>query len=491
MDNWILFSKRKFKKAVCDVTLKNGVLQRLNVIFQVHGKQIKHLEIENVIVNRQWVPKICIDAEYLIAMFKQLPSLSSLSWSVTNTEIVNWIKDDTILKELDTLVLYVDEKLTENFVNMFPENKIWTVDFVKWNQLENFIKRQSSIVDLSVDEQDVINVEQIYANLHLESYMIGTELNDLPDKFTDFLNGHHELKNLTIINCEPSSNVVAAIGDLELLEELDLTVTHGELEPLENLHNLKKISICVEESWTQEQHLVQIFERISSLHLPTAEVITLGFFDAPCSLKLEIAGRHWESLKDLTIHATSNSGIDILNLFLDYFPKLEALAIKFQKPFPGRGENLSSNENQLFFDGYGQLYPKLKKLILNGIAGLRGFREMLMALPNLKQLEMSPLLDTYETTLNHSSNFYHLLEMEKLKDLTVSFKLSSHYPLEAFISSVSLLRRLCINLSKFSISFTGSNESITTLNDLIRGWNDYEIAIDSDGKRLIIENYKY
>jgi hypothetical protein len=360
----------------------------------------------------------------------------------------------------------MDRNRSPEFALMFTPHTIKSFSLSNaWDQLPQFLMHQSAIKELRINSHNMEQVN-IFNGLQLDTLTItnGDRNQEFNENFVaQMLIRHPEMKKVNFeffgsgfYDLATSRGLINAYCQSANLQYLELCVDQAnfnEVRQISRLRQLKKVVFII--SKLSKQNLTQL----SMIRLESVEkvkIIDVTHRQLKGESFYQSAGRSWPSLKHLKIDIPSNfdKGVDLLNVFLDCFPKLESLRVisGYNDYYDTSDEEeieAGDDENAIKFNDHFQLYPNLKKLKIKN-AKLLNFEDLLAAVPNLESLNLG-----YSHNINYTPRCLHALAIHpKLKKIIGKFYEQSNSS-RFSDQEANMLKMTCKRLKSFSITIGG------------------------------------
>lgn len=393
-------------KSVDDVTL-------LKDIYQKHGEFVKKLEWAN------W-SSFVFNEQDIVELLNLMPNLEELqlnSWRVKflGEESSKTLLNLSKLKKLE--VVDCEGFIVDFLAKSLPENVLEQLKIsgteIPTESLKNFIEKQKSIKNLDVEGGDA-EVYQILKLTQLRCVMFETEAPSGQRAFLKALiQSQPGLKSLDTLSSNDYSfnfvndEVFEDITNLQFLETLKINIDGVFSEAIQNISKLKNLKTL--EVKTNQESSLETFKALSLLKLSLENlVLQLWSFEIPAQTYQNFGANF--NLKSLKITLGTWHQI---NFFIESFPKLESLSIRFgesnnkvelSRVFSGDELRIHDNMKSLDFQFWGSENTGSEKLL-----------KLLKSFPNLEKLKIN-------SQFPFSAEFFNILasNLNNIKNLTIT-----------------------------------------------------------------------
>lgn len=393
-------------KSVDDVTL-------LKDIYRKHGPTVKKLEWTN------W-SEFAFNEQDFVELLNLMPNLEELKLSSWRVKFLGQegMRNGLNLPKLKKLeVSDCDDFIIDILSKNLPENILEQLKIqgmsIPVESLRNFFNKQNSINYLDIEEGDA----EVFRNLklsHLRCVIIEDETPSSQRAFLKALiQSQPGLKSLdTLSERDFSFNFVndeifQDISNLQFLTSLKMNIDGVFSEAIQSIANLKNLRSF--EVKTNQESSLETFKAFSLLKLPLENLILqLWGFEIPAQTYQQF-GENF-NLKSLKITLGTWHPV---NFFIESFPKLESLSIRFgesnntvelSKVFTGDEIKVHDNMKSLNLKFWGKENVDCEKLL-----------KLLQSFPNLKKLKIN-------SKFPFSAEFFNILatSLSEIKSLTIT-----------------------------------------------------------------------
>jgi hypothetical protein len=385
-------------------------------ILQIHGKTIKRFSWTNL-------DSYQFDEGKLVELLNFLPNLENIELSCWKSESVNFKNSQKLYRFQNLKQLYLSEcdcSIVEFLARNLPKNVLneFRIELTKIpsEMLTNFCCNQRKIKSLDIMGRDFSDA-RAFDSLKLNQLRCGLIKNKSPSEQQAFLRALiHSQPELTVLDTlsKPSNPFILVNDDIfeeiincQFLTSLRMHFDEVSSYAISKLGNLKALTTF--ELKTKLRTSLEVFNVLSLLNLPIENLIlNLWDFDLPQQTYRQF-GKNF-NLKSLTINLGTTQTIPF---FIETFPKLESLSIRFGKAneevdfsqvFSGNDLKIHNNMKSLKFDLWASrmvtvkkfslllsCFPKLERLKINARFSSKLLKFMLSHENHLKNVQIKEI----------------------------------------------------------------------------------------------------